>query len=174
MRKHPLLAFATAASTIPIALFGTAGTVSALTTHFSYATATTGATTVVSTTVRTARRHRRALVATAANKQVRHAATARAAARPLVKQSAKVKAFVPLGGVWAQLRKCESGGNYSENSGNGYYGAYQFALSTWSSLGLGGLPSQASPAIQDIAAIRLQTRAGWRSWPMCSWILNLS
>ena len=78
------------------------------------------------------------------------------------------------GGVWAQLRQCESSGNYQENTGNGFYGAYQFTLQTWSSLGLSGLPSQAAPAVQDDAAKRLQARDGWGSWPACSRKLGLS
>ena len=56
------------------------------------------------------------------------------------------------------LRQCESGDNYRDDTGNGYYGAYQFSLGTWRSLGLGGLPSQASPAQQDQAAQDLQAR----------------
>ena len=72
------------------------------------------------------------------------------------------------GGVWAALRQCESGGNYAENTGNGYYGAYQFSLGTWASLGYGGLPSAAPPAVQDAAAQALQARSGWGQWPVCS------
>ncbi len=78
-----------------------------------------------------------------------------------------------LGGVWLQLRLCESGDNYSENSGNGYYGAYQFSLSTWESIGYSGLPSDASPAVQDQAAEKLQALAGWGPWPGCSAELGL-
>ncbi|HUI05340.1 MAG TPA: transglycosylase family protein, partial [Acidimicrobiales bacterium] len=77
-------------------------------------------------------------------------------------------------GVWAALRHCESGGDYSENTGNGYYGAYQFSLGTWRGLGLAGLPSQASPAAQDQAAQRLQARSGWGQWPSCSRRLRLT
>ncbi len=51
------------------------------------------------------------------------------------------------------LRTCESGDNYQEDTGNGYYGAYQFSLGTWERLGLSGLPSQASPSVQDQAII---------------------
>jgi len=76
-------------------------------------------------------------------------------------------------GVWAELRQCESGGDYAEDSGNGYYGAYQFALGTWQSLGYGGLPSQAAPAVQDQAAQRLQARSGWGQWPACAAKLGL-
>ncbi len=69
--------------------------------------------------------------------------------------------------TWAQLRQCESGGNYSTSTGNGYYGAYQFSLSTWQSLGYTGLPSSASPATQDEAALRLANRSGFGQWPVC-------
>jgi hypothetical protein len=79
----------------------------------------------------------------------------------------------PSTGVWYRLRLCESGGNYNDNTGNGYYGAYQFAASTWSGLGLPGLPSQASPAVQDEAAKMLQARSGWGQWPSCSAQLGL-
>jgi hypothetical protein len=68
---------------------------------------------------------------------------------------------------------CESGGNYAENTGNGYYGAYQFSLSTWYGLGFTGLPSDASPATQDAAAAELQAEAGWGQWPSCSAQLGL-
>jgi resuscitation-promoting factor RpfA len=68
----------------------------------------------------------------------------------------------------AKLRACESGGNYQANTGNGYYGAYQFALGTWRGLGYGGRPDQASPATQDEAVRRLQARSGWGQWPACS------
>ncbi len=78
-----------------------------------------------------------------------------------------------LGGAFASLRDCESGGNYSINTGNGYYGAYQFSLSTWQSLGYGGYPHQASPAVQDQAARELQALYGWGQWPGCSWYLGL-
>src|SRR5262249_56109989 len=37
--------------------------------------------------------------------------------------------------VWDQIAKCESGGNWAINTGNGYYGGLQFNLSTWQSNG---------------------------------------
>jgi hypothetical protein len=77
------------------------------------------------------------------------------------------------GGVWAALRQCESGGNYSTNTGNGYGGAYQFSQSTWSSVGMSGSPSSASPAQQDAAAQKLQAQSGWGPWPACSAKLGL-
>lgn len=60
----------------------------------------------------------------------------------------------------SKLRGCESGGNYAENTGNGYYGAYQFSLGTWQSLGLSGLPSSAPASVQDQAIIRNTNRSG--------------
>ena len=79
----------------------------------------------------------------------------------------------PLGGVWAELRRCESGDDYAIDTGNGYYGAYQFSAATWHGLGFAGLPNQAPPAFQDEAAVELQARSGWGQWPACSRRLGL-
>ena len=76
-------------------------------------------------------------------------------------------------GVWLALRKCESGNRYAVNTGNGYYGAYQFSAQTWRSLGYPGLPHEAPPAMQDEAAQRLQAKAGWGQWPACARKLGL-
>lgn len=67
----------------------------------------------------------------------------------------------------AQLRACESGGAYSTNTGNGFYGAYQFDLQTWASVGGSGLPSDASPAEQDYRAALLWRSRGSSPWPVC-------
>src|SRR5215210_5121261 len=53
------------------------------------------------------------------------------------------------------LRWCESTNDYAADTGNGYYGAYQFDLSTWEWLGYDGWPSEAAPEVQDQAAIDL-------------------
>lgn len=61
----------------------------------------------------------------------------------------------------AALRGCEAGGNYKTNTGNGFYGAYQFMPATWNSIAskigrpdlVGVLPSDASPADQDAMII---------------------
>jgi hypothetical protein len=74
---------------------------------------------------------------------------------------------------FARLRQCESSDNYRANTGNGYYGAYQFELRTWRGLGYGGYPNQASPATQDAAAHQLQANRGWEPWPSCSRKLGL-
>ena len=88
--------------------------------------------------------------------------------RPKVARAAIRPKVAPTGDVWARLRQCESGGNYSINTGNGYYGAYQFHPRTWRGLGYPGLPHQASPEVQDEAARKLQARSGWGQWPSCS------
>lgn len=76
-------------------------------------------------------------------------------------------------GVWFRLRMCESTNNYRKNTGNGFYGAYQFLPSTWRSLGYSGMPHLAEPAVQDEAAKKLQRRSGWGQWPACSRKLGL-
>lgn len=77
------------------------------------------------------------------------------------------------GGPWLQLRECESGDNYRANTGNGFYGAYQFSASTWTDLGYPGRPDLEPPAMQDAAAMKLQAEAGWGQWPACSAALGL-
>ena len=72
-----------------------------------------------------------------------------------------------------RLRMCESGGNYSINTGNGYYGAYQFDRRTWQGLGYTGTADQHPAAVQDEAARRLQAARGWQPWPACSRKLGL-
>lgn len=59
-----------------------------------------------------------------------------------------------------QLRMCETHGNYSTNTGNGYYGAYQFSISTWNSLNTGYARADlAPPAVQDEAIIANTNRS---------------
>ena len=74
----------------------------------------------------------------------------------------------PSGSVWDKLAKCESGGNWSINTGNGYYGGLQFSLSTWRAYGGSGLPSNASREQQIAIAKKVQADAGWGAWPACS------
>lgn len=184
MRQHPLLAFATAASTLSITLFGVVGSVGATTTAQPSDRSTPASRSTL--TAGSSLASRSALAALAAPLATRVPIAAKRPKRDtlgrravevrkhiLVKESVRPHAVVPLGGVWSQLRSCESGGNYRDDTGNGYYGAYQFALSTWRGLQLGGLPSSAPPQIQDAAAVRLQKLDGWGPWPRCSSALGL-
>ena len=75
--------------------------------------------------------------------------------------------------VWAQLAQCESGGNPATNTGNGFYGMYQFTLETWQSLGGTGYPHEADAATQTAMAKKLQAQAGWGQWPGCADKLGL-
>jgi uncharacterized protein YabE (DUF348 family) len=83
---------------------------------------------------------------------------------PVTEIIAKGTAPVPQSSSLADwllaLRTCESGGNYQDNTGNGYYGAYQFSLGTWQRLGYSGLPSSAPPSLQDQAIVANTNRSG--------------
>ena len=78
-----------------------------------------------------------------------------------------------VSGVWNALAKCESGGNWSINTGNGYYGGLQFNLGTWRAYGGSGLPSDATKAEQVRIATKVQKRQGWGAWPACTRKLGL-
>jgi hypothetical protein len=75
--------------------------------------------------------------------------------------------------VWDQLAQCESGGNWSINTGNGYYGGLQFSQSSWNAAGGSGSPADASREEQIRVAETLQAMQGWGAWPSCSSQLGL-
>lgn len=75
--------------------------------------------------------------------------------------------------VWDLLAGCEAGGNWSTNTGNGFYGGLQFAPGTWSSHGGRGLASSASREEQIAVAERVLASQGWGAWPACSIKLGL-
>ena len=77
------------------------------------------------------------------------------------------------GSVWDSIAACESGGNWSINTGNGYYGGLQFTLGSWQAVGGSGLPSNASREEQISRAQMLQARQGWGAWPACTAKLGL-
>ncbi|MDU0348262.1 resuscitation-promoting factor [Actinomyces sp. MRS3W] len=77
------------------------------------------------------------------------------------------------GSVWAALAQCESGGNPTTNTGNGFYGLYQFSLPTWRALGGTGYPHEADAATQTAMAQKLQAQSGWGQWPHCAAKLGL-
>lgn len=78
----------------------------------------------------------------------------------------------PSAHTWYRLRVCESGDNYRTNTGNDHYGAYQFDLATWHSVGGHGYPNHASNAEQDARALILYRERGWQPW-QCASILGL-
>jgi LysM repeat protein len=86
-------------------------------------------------------------------------------AKPAQRKATATNYAAGAGGILERIRMRESGGNYATNTGNGYYGAYQFDLPTWRSNGGTGLPSEASPAEQDMRAQMLYDRRGCNPWP---------
>jgi resuscitation-promoting factor RpfB len=80
----------------------------------------------------------------------------------------------PSGSVWDRLAECESGGNWSINTGNGFYGGLQFSLSTWRAYGGTGMPHEASREEQIAVAERVQDGQGWGAWPACTAKLGIS
>ena len=75
--------------------------------------------------------------------------------------------------VWDDLAECESGGNWSINTGNGFYGGLQFTLSSWRAVGGTGRPDQNSREEQIFRAEKLKDIQGWGAWPACSRKLGL-
>ncbi|GAB3694920.1 transglycosylase family protein [Corynebacterium nasicanis] len=75
------------------------------------------------------------------------------------------------GSVWDTLAQCESGGNWSINTGNGYHGGLQFSASTWAAYGGTQFAPTANMATreQQIAiAEKTQASQGWGAWPACT------
>jgi uncharacterized protein YabE (DUF348 family) len=84
---------------------------------------------------------------------------------------------IPDGEVWDRLAKCESGGNWAINTGNGYYGGLQFDVGTWRAYGgdaYAAYPHQATREQQIAIATKLRDdRGGYGAWPACARQLGL-
>ncbi len=88
-----------------------------------------------------------------------------AAAAGLQLASSAAATADPPASDWARLRMCEAGGRYDVVAGHGgYYGAYQFDLPTWRSVGGTGYPHLAAPREQDYRALYLYRMRGWQPW----------
>jgi nucleoid-associated protein YgaU len=71
---------------------------------------------------------------------------------------------------WDQVAQCESGGNWSINTGNGYYGGLQFSASTWAAYGgtaYASTADQASKSQQIEIAEKVLAGQGKGAWPNC-------
>ncbi|WBB60182.1 transglycosylase family protein [Streptomyces sp. WMMC500] len=113
------------------------------------------------TTISTSRTRRNAAVATGAA----------ALLAPLALLASAAPAGAADSGVWDRIAQCESGGDWSINTGNGYYGGLQFAASTWEAYGGTAYAATADGASreQQIAvATKVQAAQGWGAWPHCS------
>jgi peptidoglycan hydrolase-like protein with peptidoglycan-binding domain len=69
--------------------------------------------------------------------------------------------------VLERIAECESGGDPTTDTGNGYYGKYQFSRATWRRMGGSGNPAHAPEAEQDQRAAALYAREGSAPWPSC-------
>ncbi|MFC4125275.1 transglycosylase family protein [Nocardia rhizosphaerae] len=68
---------------------------------------------------------------------------------------------------WDGVAQCESGGNWSINTGNGYYGGLQFSQSTWAAHGGQGMAHNASKEEQIRVAENVLANQGIGAWPHC-------
>jgi cell division septation protein DedD len=89
-------------------------------------------------------------------------------AAPLVGVATAGSAEAASVSTWDKVAQCESGGNWSINTGNGYYGGLQFTASTWRAYGGTGMPHQASKATQIAIAEKVLAGQGPGAWPVCS------
>ena len=79
--------------------------------------------------------------------------------------------------VWDKVARCESGGNWKINTGNGYYGGLQFSSRTWRGFGGGKYASRANQATkgeQIAIARRVLATQGPGAWPTCGRKANLT
>ncbi|SFO99651.1 LysM domain-containing protein [Geodermatophilus dictyosporus] len=79
-------------------------------------------------------------------------------------------ASAATGHDWTGVAQCESSGNWSTNTGNGYYGGLQFSQSTWAAFGgtdLAPRADLATPAQQVEVAERVLAGQGIGAWPSC-------
>ena len=77
---------------------------------------------------------------------------------------------------WDALAQCESGGDWSANTGNGYYGGLQFSDATWRANGgeqYAPTADQATREQQIAVAEKVLASQGWGAWPECSSRLGL-
>ncbi|MGW3074564.1 transglycosylase family protein [Kitasatospora sp. NPDC001132] len=73
--------------------------------------------------------------------------------------------------TWDKVAQCESGGNWSINTGNGFYGGLQFTSSTWSAFGGTAYATRADLATKDqqiAIAEKVLASQGPGAWPVCS------
>ncbi|SEI71736.1 Uncharacterized conserved protein YabE, contains G5 and tandem DUF348 domains [Arthrobacter sp. yr096] len=92
---------------------------------------------------------------------------ARPAATPAKAAASSGPTGAPNEAMWDRIAQCESGGNWSINSGNGYYGGLQFSSPTWLANGGGAYAPNASLATkaqQIEIANRLYAKNGLSDW----------
>ncbi|GHD95753.1 LysM peptidoglycan-binding domain-containing protein [Streptomyces naganishii] len=93
--------------------------------------------------------------------------TGAAVAAPLM---AAGNASAATASEWDAVAQCESGGNWSINTGNGFYGGLQFTNSTWAAYGGTAYASRAdlaSKSQQIAVAEKVLAGQGKGAWPVC-------
>jgi len=73
--------------------------------------------------------------------------------------------------TWDAVARCESGGNWSISTGNGFQGGLQFTPSTWRAFGGTAFATSANHASREeqiAVAERVLAQQGWNAWPVCS------
>lgn len=92
----------------------------------------------------------------------------------VLRVGAKPGTEVPMvsnGATWDALSRCEAGGNWAINTGNGFYGGVQFDQNTWERNGglrYAGRADLATREEQITIAEVTRARQGWGAWPVCS------
>lgn len=108
--------------------------------------------------------------------------------RPRRLTAAALGSFILLSGVqpaahaapdsdWDKLAECEANGDWSINTGNGYYGGLQFSAQTWTAHGGDEFAPTADLATREeqiYVAEKVLASQGWGAWPACSASLGLS
>ncbi|MCL6738740.1 transglycosylase family protein [Streptomyces neyagawaensis] len=121
--------------------------------------------------IRTTRNARRAKAQDARRTRTTAVVAGAVLLAPLGLLTAAGNAAAADSGVWDRIAKCESGGNWRINTGNGYYGGLQFAATTWRAYGgtaYAPTADKASKAQQIAIATKVQRAQGWGAWPVCS------
>ncbi|QPL94750.1 LysM peptidoglycan-binding domain-containing protein [Streptomyces clavuligerus] len=113
-------------------------------------------------------KHRRPTALNRATRIVAFAGvTGAAVAAPLAGASTATAATAA---EWDKVAQCESGGNWSINTGNGYYGGLQFSTSTWAAYGgtaYAPTADKATKAQQIAIAEKTLAGQGKGAWPKC-------
>ncbi|WP_037573426.1 transglycosylase family protein [Phaeacidiphilus oryzae] len=90
---------------------------------------------------------------------------------PLIGTAATSTADAATVSTWDRVAQCESGGDWSINTGNGFYGGLQFTRSTWAAYGgtkYAPTADRASKGQQISVAEKVLSAQGPGAWPVCS------
>ncbi|WP_436778397.1 transglycosylase family protein, partial [Yinghuangia sp. YIM S09857] len=113
-------------------------------------------------------RHRRTRLSTTSRIAVAAGVTGAAIATPIIGATSASAASVS---TWDKVAQCESTGNWSINTGNGFYGGLQFTSSTWREFGGTQFAPRADLATKDqqiAIAEKVLAGQGPGAWPVCS------